>query len=574
MLGPADGPQAAAPHDRHGVTLVDDYAWLKADNWQEVLRDPAVCRTTSGRCWPPRTTMPTRCSPRRRSCRRSSSRKCAGGSRRTMPTCPPRTDLSTITRVIAKAASIDLLPQAARRRRRRRAARRRLAGRGKSFFDLGAAPHSPDHGSSPGAPTKRARNSTPCAFAISRPDATADALAETTGDARLERRFAALLLCAATTNHRPHRVFRHRLGDDPSDDGWSSRSTIRAGSSASRPRRSRDASPSSTSATTIRARAHLIDLRDPAAPPRLVAARERGCATTSNIMATGSIVRTNADGAEDFKIVEAPLADPGARIGSDIVPHRPGRLILAHGRSSRLSRAARARGRIAAHRRPRACERRRACDRLRRGGLFAAVRANGYEFDTALLRFSYSSMTTPEEIFDYDMATRDARLAQAPGDPVGPRPRPLRDPPHFAPARRRRKGAGLAALSQATNARRHGAAAALRLRRLWSCDPGVLQRQSPVAGRSRLRLCHRPCPRRHGQGLALVQGRQARPTSRTRSPISSPRGGISPREGLPRAGRIVAAGGSAGGMLMGAVANLGARPVRRHHRRRARSSTC
>ena len=26
----------------HGVTIVDDYAWLKDKNWQEVLRDPSV----------------------------------------------------------------------------------------------------------------------------------------------------------------------------------------------------------------------------------------------------------------------------------------------------------------------------------------------------------------------------------------------------------------------------------------------------------------------------------------------------------------------------------------------------
>ena len=26
----------------HGHRLVDDYAWLRADNWQEVLRDPKV----------------------------------------------------------------------------------------------------------------------------------------------------------------------------------------------------------------------------------------------------------------------------------------------------------------------------------------------------------------------------------------------------------------------------------------------------------------------------------------------------------------------------------------------------
>ena len=27
---------------RHGLTLVDDYAWLRASNWQEVMRDPTL----------------------------------------------------------------------------------------------------------------------------------------------------------------------------------------------------------------------------------------------------------------------------------------------------------------------------------------------------------------------------------------------------------------------------------------------------------------------------------------------------------------------------------------------------
>ena len=27
---------------RHGVTLTDDYAWLRAENWREVMRDPSV----------------------------------------------------------------------------------------------------------------------------------------------------------------------------------------------------------------------------------------------------------------------------------------------------------------------------------------------------------------------------------------------------------------------------------------------------------------------------------------------------------------------------------------------------
>ena len=54
----------------------------------------------------------------------------------------------------------------------------------------------------------------------------------------------------------------------------------------------------------------------------------------------------------------------------------------------------------------------------------------GYEFDTTNLRFSYSSMTTPSEVYDYDMATPRAHLAQAPGNSLRPQPGRLRHHPH------------------------------------------------------------------------------------------------------------------------------------------------
>ena len=46
----------------------------------------------------------------------------------------------------------------------------------------------------------------------------------------------------------------------------------------------------------------------------------------------------------------------------------------------------------------------------------------GYEFETTNLRFSYSSMTTPAEVYDYDMATRARVLRKRQEIPSGHNP--------------------------------------------------------------------------------------------------------------------------------------------------------
>ena len=42
IKAPAAAKRPRGPSRWHGVDLIDDYAWLRADNWQDVMRDPAV----------------------------------------------------------------------------------------------------------------------------------------------------------------------------------------------------------------------------------------------------------------------------------------------------------------------------------------------------------------------------------------------------------------------------------------------------------------------------------------------------------------------------------------------------
>src|ERR1700690_2883032 len=41
-LPPPVPPRRPHSFTPHGITVTDDYAWLKDENWQEVLRDPSI----------------------------------------------------------------------------------------------------------------------------------------------------------------------------------------------------------------------------------------------------------------------------------------------------------------------------------------------------------------------------------------------------------------------------------------------------------------------------------------------------------------------------------------------------
>ncbi len=78
----------------------------------------------------------------------------------------------------------------------------------------------------------------------------------------------------------------------------------------------------------------LVDLADPEAGAVLIAAREHGVQYESEHHPSfgggdSLIIRTNADGAEDFKIMSAPIANPARRQWIDVVPYKRGRMIIS-----------------------------------------------------------------------------------------------------------------------------------------------------------------------------------------------------------------------------------------------------
>jgi oligopeptidase B len=66
---------------------------------------------------------------------------------------------------------------------------------------------------------------------------------------------------------------------------------------------------------------------------------------------------------------------------------------------------------------------------------YVAYPADNYELDTPVLRYSYSSLTTPNSVYDYNMATRERRLVKRDAIGGGFDPANYRTERRFAPAR-------------------------------------------------------------------------------------------------------------------------------------------
>ena len=177
----------------------------------------------------------------------------------------------------------------------------------------------------------------------------------------------------------------------------------------------------------------LLSTKDLTAEPLLVSTREEGLEYSMTEGGDVFYILTNADGAKDFKIMEAPVAAPFRENWREIVAHTPGKLILSHMAFARhLVWLERKDGLPQIMIRDRKTGEEHAiafAEEAYSLGLQGAA-----EYDTDVIRFSYSSMTTPSQLFDYDMATRERSLLKTQEVPSGHDPDDYVTRRVFAPA--------------------------------------------------------------------------------------------------------------------------------------------
>jgi oligopeptidase B len=229
---------------------------------------------------------------------------------------------------------------------------------------------------------------------------------------------ATLYYAVYNENHRPYRILRHCLGMAPADDEIVYEENDPAfflGVDKTESGRF----------VLIRAHDHsetsevlAIDAERPEAGPVSIAPRRRGVSYGGGEWRGRFVLRTNADGAEDFKIVEAPVETPGPEHWRELVPHRPGTLIVEMLLfDDWLVRRERVAGlpRLVVRRLADGSEHAIAFDEA----AYELSLLPGLEFRTESLRFVYSSPATPQRTFDYDMGRRERKLRKEQRVPSG-----------------------------------------------------------------------------------------------------------------------------------------------------------
>jgi len=420
-------PKKPVEDIRHGITRTDDYAWLRADNWQAMFKDPAILDPEIRTHLEAENTYMNAAMADTDALQKKLFAEMKARIKEDDSSVPSKDgayaygtffvtggEQPRFYRVPRNSAGID-------------AAERHVLldgdkeAEGKDYFRLAGIDHCTDHShgiwgyDDKGSEyfTLRVRN-------LETGIDLDDVIANTGGGGVWAPDGKSFFYTLQDENHRPNKVFHHILGEPQSSDRLVYEETdpgffMGVGGSLLDDYIYIDIHDHETSEY------RLLSTTNLSAEPALVAAREEGIEYSMTEGGDVFYILTNDDGAKDFKIMQAPAAHPAKQNWTPLVPHEPGRLILSH--------MAYARHLIWLERRdglPRIMIR----DRVSGEEHSIAFAEEAYslglqgadEYDTDVIRFSYSSMTTPSQLYDYDMVTRERTLLKTQEVPSGHNP--------------------------------------------------------------------------------------------------------------------------------------------------------
>ncbi|MGB3416785.1 MAG: S9 family peptidase [Mesorhizobium sp.] len=427
MTVPAGFPQIPPPQaarhsvsdTRHGITRSDDYAWLRADNWQDVFRDPSLLAPEIRKHLDAENAYQTTLMSDTAALRKVLFAEMKGRIKEDDSSVPMKDG------PFAYGSSFRLGGEQPRYFRTPRDGGEEAIlldgdaeAKGTAYFRLGGIDHSPDHRQLLWAfDDKGSEFYTLRVRDLATGEDSKDEVKDTGGGGVWNAGSDGFFYTRLDSNHRPSKVFYHQLagtaGSDrlvfeEADPGF----FVNVGGTRNNDWILISISDHETSEYRI------LSTADLGGEPKLVAAREAGLQYDIEEGGDVFFILTNADGAKDFKIMTAPVADPVRANWKELVPHEPGRLILSVlGFKDFVVRLERKDGlpRIVVRDRANGEEHSISFDEE----AYSLGLSGSYEYDTGTIRFSYSSMTTPAQLYDYDMRTRERTLLKTQEVPSG-----------------------------------------------------------------------------------------------------------------------------------------------------------
>ncbi len=405
------------PHriTQHGQERIDPYAWLRAKNWQEAMRDPSVLPVDIRRHLEAENEYVRAVMAPLRSLQERIKEEMRGRIKEDDTTAPvPDGPFSYYTRFVTggehplfcrrdgEGVETVLLDG-------------NLLAEGRPYCRIAACAHSPDHRLIAYTVDLSGSEDYTLAFrdAASGVDLE-DRIEQTAGTVVWANDSRTVFYTMRDDKARPRWVYRRALGGRPTlvyeelDPGFFL--------TVAKTESGRFILLDSHDHTSGEIR--LVDADRPKDPPRMAAMRRPDVEYSLADRGDRLLILTNDRGAEDFRIADAPLAAPDPGAWEDLVPHKPGRLILQMllfrdwvvrlEREDGLPRIV-VRALVSGEEHAIAFE-----EEAYSLGILA-----GFEYATDTLRFTYASPTTPTHVYDYDMARRTRRLLRKQEVPSG-----------------------------------------------------------------------------------------------------------------------------------------------------------
>ncbi len=537
----------------HGVTRNDPYHWLRAANWQDVMRNPDVLDPDIKAYLEAENEYFSEAfNEKTKDLQEKIYREIRGRIKEDDSGVPtPDGDFAYFSRM-ETGKQYPLLVRTPRNGGDEKVLLDCNIEAGESYFGFAGAQHDPAHQYLAWATDRNGSEY----FTIKVRDLKSgqdlnDTIEKSSGGAVWAADSKSLYYTELDDNHRPFRVCQHIIGTAQSDDKivYEEKDAgvfVGVGKTLSGKFIVINAHDHQTSEIW------LIDSHEGSAP-FLVAQRKTGREYNVDEREGTLFILTNDNGAEDFKIVTSDILSPGADSWQDIVPHRPGVLILSSFViKSHLVRLERAEGlpRIIVRDLSSGSESEIAFEEE----AYSLGLSAGYEFDTSDIRFTYSSPTTPSRVFDYDLKTGTRTLRKEQEVPSGHNPADYVTRRIFAKAK---DGENIPlTLLYHKDTRQDGSApcllygygaygisipASFSVSNLSLVDRGFVHAIAHVRG-----------GKDKGYGW-YAKGRREHKTNTFTDFIAAAEHLIA--KDFTSKGKIVAQGGSAGGMLMGAIAN-------------------